>query len=111
MERNHIKNIELCKALELANLIKYQEGQVVSTTLVQNNVVSITLFAIAKKEGISTHMAAGDALVYILDGVAEITIGEKMQKVEKGQVIVMPANIPHSLVAVDKFKMLLTVVK
>lgn len=106
-----IKNIEFSKALELAKLVEYQEGKVVSVTFSQNDAISITLFAFAKGEGISTHAASGDAMVYILDGVAEITIGEEKINAEQGQLVVMPANIPHGLDAIDNFKMLLIVVR
>lgn len=111
MEKRFIKNIEFSKAIELANLIEYQQGKVISTTFVQNDAVSITLFAFSKGEGISTHASSGDAMVYILDGTAEITIGESKTNAIKGQVVVMPANIPHGLEAIDDFKMLLVVVK
>ncbi|MBP2643339.1 MAG: Cupin 2 conserved barrel domain protein [Firmicutes bacterium] len=111
MEKSFIKNIEFSKAMELADLIEYQQGKVVSVTFAQNDVVSITQFAFAKGEGISTHAASGDAMVYILDGMAEITIGENKLNAVKGQIVVMPANIPHGLEAIDNFKMLLVVVR
>jgi len=106
-----IKNIEMSQALNLANLVEYQEGKVISITFAQNDAVSITLFAFSKGEGISTHAASGDAMVYMLDGKAEITIGNEKINAEQGQVIVMPANVPHGLVATDDFKMLLVVVR
>lgn len=111
MEKSFIKNIEFSKALDLAGMIEYQPGKVVSATFAQNEVISITLFAFDKGEGISTHAASGDAMVYILDGMAEITIGDNKLNAEKGQVVVMPANIPHGLEAIESFKMLLVVVK
>ncbi|MBP2656864.1 MAG: Cupin 2 conserved barrel domain protein [Firmicutes bacterium] len=111
MKEKFIKNMEFSKVMELANLVEYQAGKVISVTFVQNDAVSITLFAFAKGEGISTHAASGDALVYILDGAAQITIGEETMKAEKGQVVVMPANVPHGLDAIDNFKMFLIVVR
>lgn len=111
MEQKFIKNIEFSKALEMANLVDYQPGKVISLTLVQNERVSITLFAFSQGEGISTHSAPGDALVYIIDGGAEITVGDQMINTATGQVVVMPANIPHGLEARQNFKMLLVVVK
>ncbi|MPM27923.1 hypothetical protein SDC9_74439 [bioreactor metagenome] len=111
MEQKFIKNIEFSKALEMANLVEYQPGKVISLTLVQNERVSITLFAFGQGEGISTHSAPGDALVYIIDGEAEITVGDKTLNTGSGQVVVMPANIPHGLEARQNFKMLLVVVK
>ena len=72
-----IKNIEMAKVLELESLVAYQEGQVVSRTLAQGKNLSLTLFAFDKGEEISSHSSGGDAMVYILDGKAEITIGEQ----------------------------------
>lgn len=105
-----IKNIDFEKAVELESLIQYGEGQVVSRTLSQGKAVSITLFAFDKEEEISSHDSAGDAMVYILDGTARITIGTTEHLVRKGEVIVMPAKVPHALFAIEKFKMILTVV-
>lgn len=111
MSQKFIKNIEFAKALPMANLVEYQPGRVVSLTLVQNETVSVTLFAFSQGEAISTHSAPGDALVYILDGETEITIGEEKLIARTGETVVMPANIPHGLEAVANFKMLLVVVK
>jgi quercetin dioxygenase-like cupin family protein len=111
MEQTFIKNIEFSQALEFSNLVDYQPGRVVSLTFVQNNALSMTLFAFAKGEGVSTHSAPGDAMVYLLDGQAEITIGDQTVTAKAGEVIVMPANIPHGLEAVQNFKMLLILVK
>ncbi len=105
-----LKNIPEEKVLKLKDLVKIQEGQVVSKTLVQNSAVSITIFAFDKNEEISKHASDGDALVSILDGKAQITIGDTKYEVKKGESIVMPATIPHALYATDKFKMILTVV-
>ena len=105
-----LKNIPDEKVLKLKDLVKIQEGQVVSKTLVQNSAVSITIFAFDKNEEISKHASDGDALVSILDGKAQITIGDTKYEVKKGESIVMPATIPHALYATDKFKMILTVV-
>lgn len=104
-----LKNIEFEKALEMAALVAYQEGQIVSRTLVQNKAVSITLFAFDTGEEISSHESQGDALVYILDGSASITVGGKVRAVQAGQTIVMPAGVPHALEATSPFKMLLVV--
>lgn len=107
----YIKNIEFSKELNLAELVEYQEGQVVSRTLAQPGGFNLTLFALAGGEGISTHTTPGDALVQVLDGEAEITIGGFTQTVGAGRSIVMPAGVPHGLEARRAFKMLLTVVK
>lgn len=107
----YIKNIQQSEPLSLAELVEYQDGQVVSRTLAQPGGFNLTLFALDAGEGISTHSSPGDALVQVLDGVAEITIGGFTHNVAAGQSIVMPANVPHGLEARERFKMLLTVVK
>lgn len=106
-----MKNIEFSQALNLKELIAYQQGQVVSMTVAQIPAVSITLFSLDAGEGISTHTTAGDAMVQILDGEAEITIGDKTLTVKEGETVIMPSDIPHSLEARKRFKMLLTVIK
>ncbi|NLW24257.1 MAG: cupin domain-containing protein [Clostridia bacterium] len=111
MENHSIKNIQFSKALNLADLVDYKEGQVVSLTFAQNPHVSITLFSLAAGEGISPHTSPNDAMVYMVDGEAEITIGEETITATAGQVVVMPKNIPHGLEAVKNFKMLLIQVK
>lgn len=110
MNQHFIKNIDFSTPLAMESLVEYQEGTVVSKTLSQGKPLSVTLFAFGKGEEISSHSSSGDALVYILDGEAEITIGEEKYNVKKGETIVMPANIPHALFAKEKFKMLLIVV-
>jgi quercetin dioxygenase-like cupin family protein len=100
-----IKNIDFAKVIDFETLVDYQEGTVVSRTLAQGRPLSVTLFAFDKGEEIGTHSAGGDAMVYILDGAAEVTIGEELFNVKKGESIVMPANVPHGLLAVERFKM------
>lgn len=104
-----MKNIDFKKILNLENLVEYQEYQVVSRTLLQNKGASMTLFAFDKGEAIATHTSGGDALVYLLDGRADVTIGDDKFELTKGETIVMPSGIAHSLDAVEKFKMLLIV--
>lgn len=106
-----IKNIEQAVPFEIVNVLNYEEGKVVSLTLAQQKGVGMTLLAFDAGEGISTHAAPGDALVVALDGEAEITIDGKVNKVTKGESIVLPAKIPHSVKSVTKYKMLLIVVK
>ena len=106
-----IKNIAVAEPQALADLVYYQEGRVVSRTFAQIRAMNLTLFAFAQGEGLSSHTAAGDAFVHILDGEALITIGEKDVTVRAGEVVVMPANVPHALHASKPFKMLLVVVK
>ena len=106
-----IKNMPFSEAVKMADLLDYQESQVVSRTISQRDDLSITLFAFDKEEAISSHASVGDALVYIIDGKAEITIGEEKLTAVAGDVVVMPANVPHALDAIEKFKMFLIVVK
>jgi len=106
-----IKNIILSEAHILVDLVNYEEGRVVSRTLAQNKGLTLTLFAFDKGEGLSTHAAPGDAMVQVLDGKVRLNIGGKEVIAKKGEVVVMPANIPHSVNAAEQFKMLLTVVK
>jgi quercetin dioxygenase-like cupin family protein len=106
-----MKNIEFSKVLDLKDLITYQEGQVLSRTIAQVPTANITLFSLNKGEGISTHVTSGDAMVQILDGEAEITIGDDIFTVKAGETIIMPSDIPHGLEARERFKMLLTVIK
>ncbi len=106
-----IKNIPFSEALDLAGLVDYEDGRVVSRTFAQNPSVSVTLFAFDAGEGVSTHTAPGDALVHVLDGEALVTVDGKPMTAGPGQVVVMPADTPHAVTAVKRFKMLLTVVK
>lgn len=103
------KNIDKKKVLELKNLVEYQKGQVISKTLVQNELVSVTVFSFDKDEEISTHAAGGDAMVTVLEGKGKFTIGGDEYHLSEGQTIVMPKDIPHSVYGEEKFKMLLIV--
>lgn len=105
-----IKNMDKAKVLALKEEVQYQDGQVVSKTLAQNNHVSITLFAFDKDEEISTHESGGDAFVTCLDGTGRITIDGVEYLLHEGESIVMPAKHPHAVYGQEKFKMLLVVV-
>ena len=105
-----MKNIAKAEVLRLADQVEYQDGQIVSTTLAQNDAVSLTLFAFEKGEEISTHAAGGDAMVTVLEGTGRFTIDDKPHVLTEGQSIVMPVNIPHAVYGEERFKMLLTVV-
>lgn len=105
-----MKNISQSEVLVLKEQISYQEGQVVSKTLAQNDAVSITLFSFAKGEEISTHASGGDAFVTCLDGVGKITIDGVDYLLHEGESIVMPAGHPHAVYGEQAFKMLLVVV-
>ena len=91
--------------------INYADGSVVSKTLSKKDIGNITLFAFDSGQGLSEHTAPFDAVVYILDGKAEIAIGEKASTVNSGEMLIMPANVPHALHAEEKFKMLLVMIR
>jgi len=97
--------------LNLSEMISYQDGSVVSKEIIKKQTGTVTLFAFDKGQGLSEHTAPFDALVNIIDGQAEVTISGKPFIVKKGEMIIMPANKPHSLKAVEKFKMLLVMIK
>ena len=105
-----IKNMEHDKVLSLAEEIHVQPGQIVSKTLAQNDAVSVTLFAFSKGEEIGTHSSEGDAMVHILEGTGRFTVGGKAHLCHAGDVLVMPAGIPHAVYAEEDFKWLLTVI-
>lgn len=105
-----LKNIDKAQVLVLKEQVAYQQGQVVSKTLAQNQALSITLFSFDKGEGISAHKSKGDAFVTCLDGKGKITIDDKEYFLTEGQSIVMPAGHPHAVYGEMQFKMLLVVV-
>lgn len=106
-----IKTKKLGRGFKLDSLIKYQEGSVISREIIKKPTGTVTLFSFDKGEGLSEHKAPFDALVYIIDGKAEITISGKAYKLKQGEMIMMPANRPHSLKAPEKFKMLLIMIR
>mgnify|MGYP004499251327 FL=1 len=103
------KNIAKKEKITLADQIEYQAGQVVSKTLVQNDKVSMTLFSFDKDEEISTHAAAGDAMVTVLDGTGRFTVGGEVFILNAGETLIMPKDIPHAVYGEEKFKMQLVV--
>ncbi len=103
------KNILKKEKLQLKNLVEYQEGQVVSKTLVQNDSVSMTIFSFDKGEEISTHAAGGDAMVTVLEGKGRFTIGGDEFILSEGDTIIMPKDIPHAVYGEERFKMQLVV--
>lgn len=94
-----------------SELVNYQEGSVVSRTIIDQKTATVTLFAFDKGQGLSEHTAPFDALVYVLDGEVEITISLKPLRLHAGEMVIMPANQPHALRAVEKFKMILTMIR
>jgi len=107
----YIKKLPQSKVIDLKEIITVEEQQVSSLTLVQRPDLALTLLSLDKGSSIGGHSSPGDAMVNILSGQAEITIGENQYTVQAGESIVMPANIPHALYAAEAFQMLLIVVK
>ena len=99
------------KAIELATGVDYAAGSVVSKTILDKKTGTLTLFAFDRGQGLSEHTSPYDATVQILDGTAELTVGGTPHEVKTGQLFIMPANIPHSLKAVERFKMLLIMIR
>ena len=95
----------------LVDLVAYQVGSVVSKTVIDKKTGTVTLFAFAQGQGLSEHTAPFDAMVYVLDGKADISIGGNPVQVESGKMIIMPANVPHALKANVPFKMMLTMIR
>lgn len=103
------KNIEKQTKLQLKDLVEYQDGQVVSKTLVQNESVSMTIFSFDKGEEISTHAAGGDAMVTVLEGTGRFTVDGQVFILNTGETLIMPKDIPHAVYGEERFKMQLTV--
>jgi quercetin dioxygenase-like cupin family protein len=99
------------KALDMKKLVEYSADSIVSKTLIDTKAGTITLFAFDKGQGLSEHTAPYDVVVQIIDGDAEITIGGNAVKTTEGNMVVMPANVPHALQATNRFKMLLTMIR
>jgi len=99
------------KPLLLADLIDYQDGSVVSRTIVDRKTGTVTLFAFDEGQGLSEHTAPFDALVYNVEGEVTVTISDKQFPLKKGEMIIMPANKPHALKATKRFKMVLVMIK
>lgn len=105
-----MKNI-IAEAGKLDELVDYQGGSVVSKEIIKKDKGNVTLFAFDKGQGLSEHTAPFDALVYIFDGSAEINIAGNPHLLAKGEIIIMPANKPHSLKAIERFKMVLVMIR
>lgn len=101
----------IAKSLQIKNLVEYQDGTVVSRTIINKPAGTITLFAFDKGESLSEHTAPYDAMVIVLDGEAEIKISGISHSVKEGEMIIMPANNPHALYANHRFKMCLIMIK
>lgn len=99
------------EVMRLSGSVEYQAGSVVSRTLIKKEKGTLTLFAFDKGEALSEHTAPFDAFVYIVDGSANITIAEKSYQLSAGEALILPANRPHSVKAIQRFKMLLTMIR
>lgn len=104
-------NTPAAKALDLAGLLNYQAGAVVSREVIRKETGTVTLFAFDKGQGLSEHTAPFNAMVYIVDGRAEIRVSGKPSVVKKGEMIILPARKPHALKALRRFKMLLIMIQ
>ena len=111
MEENEKKTGIIAQKARFIDLIDYQDGSVVSREVVKKDTGTVTIFAFDKGQGLSEHTAPFDALVYILDGEAEIVLSGKPLYLKEGEAVIMPANEPHALNAVVRFKMLLIMIR
>lgn len=105
------KQASKAQVLNLEGTVKYQQASVVSSEIINRQTGTVTVFAFDKRQGLSEHVVPFDALVYILDGEARISILGKPHLLKKGEMIIMPAGQPHALKAIKRFKMLLVMIK
>lgn len=110
MEQEAVQKI-VGQAIRLNDLADYQEGSVVSRTIIDRKTGTVTFFAFDEGQGLSEHTVPFDALVYLLEGEAEIVISGKPIQLKDGEIVIMPANQPHALRATKKFKMILTMIR
>jgi len=110
VDGNDISNA-LLGGCGVAGMAEYQDGSVVSRTLVKKKAGTVTLFAFAKGQGLSEHKTPYDALVHILDGSGEFVVGGNAHDIRAGDMLLLPANVPHEVRATERFKMLLTMIR
>jgi len=103
--------MEHAKVVELAGMVEYQEGAVVSRTLIKREVGTVTLFAFDAGQALSEHTAPFDALVHVLEGEAEVTLGGTSHRLTQGRAVLMSAHVPHAVRAHQRFKMLLVMIR
>jgi quercetin dioxygenase-like cupin family protein len=110
---SHVNVLESCLGTpeRLDCLVGYAEGSIVSKTVIDKPVGSITLFAFDKGQKLSEHTSPYDAVVQLVDGRAQLTIGGQVKDVAAGQIVIMPAHVPHAVMASERFKMLLTMIR
>ncbi len=106
----HIKTLESQPA-RLIDLVNYQDCSVVSREIINKRTGTVTVFAFDEGQGLSEHTAPFDALVYLLEGEVEIVISGRPLRLKEGEIVIMPANQPHALKAINKFKMMLTMIR
>ena len=111
VEKGKGSKIPAREVLDLAKLVEYGQGAIVSRTLVENDAGTVTLFAFDADQGLSEHKTPFDALVQVVDGEGEFTIGGESHQVSAGQLILMPAEVPHAVRANRHFKMMLTMLR
>jgi quercetin dioxygenase-like cupin family protein len=109
--KNSRKLLETSKPFDLKKLIEYGKDSIVSRTIAERKTGTLTVFAFDKDQGLSEHSAPFDAIVQVIDGTGEFIIGGKPVKASAGDILIMPAKIPHAVKAVKKFKMLLTMIR
>ena len=105
------KVVEKAQSIKMNSLAEYQEGSIVSRTLIDKKAGTVTFFAFDEGQGLSEHVAPYDALVNVIDGEAEVALSGKIYRVKEGEMIILPANKPHALKAIRKFKMMLIMIK
>jgi quercetin dioxygenase-like cupin family protein len=105
------REMPIADVVGLIDLVNYQAGAIVSRTLVNRGTGTVTLFAVDEGQGLSEHTAPFDALAHLLEGEAEIVVSGKPLRATAGEAVFMPANQPHSLKALSRFKMLLTMIR
>ena len=112
-EKQRAGSLEACvsKAQNLVDLVEYSKDSIVSKTILDKSAGTITLFAFDKDQKLSEHTAPYDAVVQVLDGNCQLTIGDQSKQAVAGEIIIMPGNVPHSVTATEKFKMLLTMIR
>lgn len=112
MERNKKHHgLEGAQAMKLVDLADYQSGSVVSRTVIDGKTGTVTFFAFDEEQGLSEHTAPYDALVYLLEGEADVAVSAKTIRLREGEMVILPANKPHALRAVSRFKMMLTMIR
>jgi quercetin dioxygenase-like cupin family protein len=99
------------KVAAMADLVAYQEGSVVSRTIIKKPTGTVTVFAFDAGQALSEHTAPFDALVHLLDGTAEVTVSGQPHRLAAGEMLILPANQPHALKAIERFKMVLTMIR